>query len=193
MAMQSGKAARSGLLSVFTERIPDNVLLEPIEYLFADHCRQADMCHALKKFVDHLSETAPDQELAAAMLSCLENDLSLHIADEEVDLFPRLRVRAKPEDHITDLLRLIDREHSRDRTLAEDVRTGLKNIVNKGVVKSPNQFCRAASALVASHVSHLEWENAVLLPLARKCLTSEDLDAMGRSMAARRSIPYPGE
>ncbi|HEY9163335.1 MAG TPA: hemerythrin domain-containing protein [Magnetovibrio sp.] len=175
----------------FLERIPDNVLLEPIEYLFADHCRQADMCEVLKSFVVRHASTNPDVATAAKILHCLDVDMSMHIVDEEMDLFPRLRNRARPEDHFPELLRLLSKEHERDRVLSETVRAGLANIVQGKPLPNAEQFCRTATTLATGHLSHLNWENAVILPLARKRLTAEDLKAMGRTMASRRSIPYP--
>lgn len=189
--MQSGKHVRAGKTNAFTERIPDNVLLEPVDYLFADHCRQADMCEALRCFVDHYFDAPSDPALAADILSCLDNELNLHIEDEEQDLFPRLRACSKPEDHFPELLRLIGREHDRDQSLASEVRAGLSDVVHNRPLADPDRFCRAATALAASHVSHLEWENAVVLPLARKRLSAQDLEDMGRAMAFRRSITYP--
>lgn len=180
-------------LNSFMERIPDNVLLEPIEYIFADHCRQADMCETLREFAAQHGTSVPDLTTAERILHCLDVELNLHIADEEMDLFPRLRARALPEDHFPDLLRLLSKEHERDRALSETVRNRLARIVQGDPQGNPEPFRRAAVTLAASHLSHLNWENAVILPLARKRLTPDDLKAIGRAMALRRSIPYPGE
>ncbi len=38
------------------------------------------------------------------------------------------------------------------------------------------------------HERHLAWENEVVLPLASKRLSSDDLEELGRNMAARRRI-----
>lgn len=189
--MQAKQDTQSMLLGAFKERIPDNVLLEPLEYIFADHCRQADLCEALKSFATNYSGAAPNQDMAAVILRCLDVDLSLHIADEELDLFPRLSNRALAEDNFAELLRMLDQEHERDGVLVDEVRAGFACIADGGTLDNPDQFRRAVMTLAATHLSHLNWENSVVLPLARKRLTAEDLDAMGRTMAARRSIAYP--
>lgn len=191
--MPSERPPRSGCSDELAERIPDNVLLEPIEYLFADHCRQAILCDAIQNFAAHFFDTPPNPDRAAAILSCLEVDVNLHLADEELDLFPRLRTRAHADDHFPELLRLLNKEHGRDRTLAGEIGADLTRLAQKQPLEDPVRFCRSASALAASHLIHLEWENAVLLPLARLRLTNEDLNALGRTMAARRSIPYPAD
>ena len=191
--MPSERPLRSGCSDELAERIPDNILLEPIDYLFADHCRQAVLCDAIHHFVAHFFDDPLNPDRAATILSCLEIDVNLHIADEELDLFPRLRLRVKAADRFPELLRLLDKEHDRNRTLVEQVCADLKRLAQGQSLEDPDRFCRSASALAASHLSHLEWENAVLLPLARLRLTHEDLNAMGKTMAARRSVPYPGD
>lgn len=185
--MPAKRATHSALSGAFMERIPDNVLLEPIEYIFADHCRQADLCEALKAFAERSITSTPDPSVAAAMLHSIDVDLGLHIADEELDLFPRLRTRATPDDHFAELLRLLDQEHERDRLLADAVREGLVQIANHEPLADPERFRRAAASLVSAHISHLNWENAVVLPLARKRLTDDDLQAMTRTMSSRRA------
>lgn len=191
--MQAKRETQLPLTGVFVERIPDNVLLDPIDYIFADHCRQADLCEALKTLAAGYFANTPDLELARAVLHSLDIDLSLHIADEEMDLFPRLRARALPEDHFAELLRLLDQEHGRDRALVEEVRDDLSRIAKGDAPPDPDKFRRNAATFADMHLSHLNWENAVVLPLARKRLNGEDLTAMGRTMAARRSVPYPGD
>jgi len=191
--MPSERPHRSGCNDELAERIPDNILLEPIDYLFADHCRQAILCDELHHFVAHFFNAPPNPDRAAAILSCLKIDVNLHVADEELDLFPRLRMRVRAEDRFSELLRLLDKEHGRDHTLVEEVCADLTRLAQGQSLEDPDRFCRSASALAASHISHLEWENAVLLPLARLRLTNEDLNAMGKTMAARRSIAYPSD
>ena len=175
----------------FLERIPDNLLLEPIEYMFADHCRQAEMCRVLERLAAGSFVALPSPEAAAAILQCLTDDVALHIEDEEVDLFPRLRVRAAPTDHVADILALMDREHHRDQLLADEVGEALACIAKGEPPENLDAFRSAAERLAEMHTSHLNWENVVVLPLARKCLTKDDHDAMARTMAARRGIPLP--
>ncbi len=43
----------------------------------------------------------------------------------------------------------------------------------------------------ATQQRHLEWEDRVVLPLAQKRLSAEDLEQIGRNMAARRGLSYP--
>jgi len=180
------------LFGVQIERIPDNLLLEPIEYIFADHCRQRDMCAALKTLAKLSTSSDIAVEAAETILECLQRDLAHHIEDEERDLFPLLSKRAKAEDKFEDTLRLLGSEHLRDRELANEVIIGLKQIAQDGTLQDPHGFRTAAEMLSEIHLSHLNWENTVVLELARLRLSADDQRAMAKSMAARRGITLPG-
>jgi hemerythrin-like domain-containing protein len=38
---------------------------------------------------------------------------------------------------------------------------------------------------------HIVWENNIILPLARRRFSVEDMEEIGRDMAARRGLEYP--
>lgn len=197
--MPSKKDTKSAVLTersgAFAERIPDNVLLEPIAYIFADHCRFADMCDALNPFVAQRSsapDLAPDLGFATAILKCLKTDIPLHIADEDINLIPLLSARVLDEDHFDEILRLLDQEQSHDRLPIDPVRDGFACFVRQDVLDTPDVFYRAVETFSSLLLNHIHWENTVVLPLARKRLTAQDLTTMGRAMAARRDIDYPG-
>ncbi|HEY9080201.1 hemerythrin domain-containing protein [Magnetovibrio sp.] len=179
------------IFGVQIERIPDNLLLEPIEYIFADHCRQRDMCSALKSLTKMDLSTDIAIEAAEMILACLQHDLARHIEDEERDLFPLLKKRAKPEDKFDDTLRLLGSEHTRDRELANDVIAGLEQIAHAKPLPDLYRFRTSAEMLSEIHLSHLNWENNVVLELARLRLTDDDQRKMAKSMAARRGITLP--
>jgi len=182
----------SDLFGVQIERIPDNLLLEPIEYIFADHCRQRDMCSALKTLAKLSISSDIAVEAAETILECLQRDLTHHIEDEEKDLFPLLSKRAKTEDKFDDTLRLLGSEHLRDRELAGEVIVGLKQLAQGEPLQDPHGFRSAAEMLSEIHLSHLNWENTVVLELARLRLSPDDQRAMAKNMAARRGITLPG-
>ena len=191
--MKAHKGGDGGPDEAWLERIPDNLFLEPVDYLFADHCRQAELCQMLKTFVLSNHPMMLTTEFAQTMLRFLDDDLVLHIQDEEEDFLPRLKVRAEPADHFGDVLNLMDREHERDSLLAAEVRDGMALLASGKKPEDPDGFRNAVVMMAEMHLSHLNWENAILLPLARKWLKAPDLEAIGRSMAKRRGIPYPGD
>jgi iron-sulfur cluster repair protein YtfE (RIC family) len=66
--------------------------LDPIEFLYGEHERLRRQCeHLVRLAKDPVAAEAP--EIAAAILDYLENNLPLHRADEEEDLFPLLERR----------------------------------------------------------------------------------------------------
>lgn len=169
------------------EPIPENLLGEPVEYIFADHCRQMEMCEAVLSTTEDTFAVSPS--LARMLLLCLDNELLLHFEDEEQDLFPRLRARALAEDRFEDMLYLMQSEHAHCREMAAKVRDGLKACVVGAPVAQAEDWCKNLRILARTYLNTLKWENAAVLALARKRLSSEDTEALGQAMTARRKIP----
>jgi len=172
------------------ERIPDNLLREPVDYLFADHFRQRTLCNALKFLVDD-GEGRQSHQMAEAVLSYLSEDFLWHIQDEEIDLYPALRRRCRQEDDIDGVLDGLARDHTADEHLARGIVQDLNRIIDDGASAKRPSFDRLATAFVATEDRHLILENDLILPLARRRLTTEDLERIGRAMAARRGIVFP--
>src|SRR5262245_34009434 len=80
------------------ELLPENLFREPIDRLYADHFQLRRICDQLDQLAsERCAEQIPD--VANAVMTYLEHDLPLHIADEE-DLLPLLRTRCDPGDEI---------------------------------------------------------------------------------------------
>ncbi len=172
------------------ESLPENLFREPVEYIFADHFRQ-------RMYLAHLDDITAMQagalrrEEANQALHFLRSEMIWHLEDEEQDLFPLLRSRCKPEDDIDAALNLLSMEHERDANLAEIIIAGLEKISAGKSLTNKDEFSRAQAAFAEAHRRHLAWENGVVLPLARRRLSTADMADLGRSMAARRKIDYP--
>lgn len=169
------------------EPIPENLLGEPVEYIFADHCRQMEMCETVLNSTEDTFAVSPS--LARMLLLCLDNELLLHFEDEEQDLFPRLRARALAEDRFEDMLYLMQSEHDHCREMAAKVRNGLKASVVGAPMPEAEAWCKDLRILARTYLNTLRWENAAVLALARKRLSSEDNEALGQAMTARRKVP----
>ena len=102
-----------------------------------------------------------------------------------------LRLRCKPKDQIDEILVELDRDHAVERFLIRDIAVDLHVIADGTDLKSPARFLRSLCVFAEGHLRHLSWENKVVLPLAGKRLTPEDLEALGRNMAPRRGIDNP--
>lgn len=168
------------------ERSPPALLKEPLEFLFAEHYRHRQMC----KILDYLA-AAPVFEagLIASTDDFIRYDLALHVIDEEEDLFPLLRRRCSPEDDIEDVLGRLSADHALDQVLARAVRGVFSQALERRA--PPASIAGAPEALrqlARQEKSHMALENAVVMPLARRRLTPDDLDALGQRLAARRGV-----
>ena len=178
-----------------SERIPDNLLREPLVFVFADHVRQGVLCKAIENllaFSDNPGEMDGGlRDRAETVLTYLKYELPSHIADEENDILPLLRERTRPEDAFKDILRRIGRDHIEDNRRSQALIGGLEELVEGKGPEDPAAFSGTARLFAESHCNHLKWENEVLLPLAGKRLNENDLREISRSMAARRDLSVP--
>ena len=183
-------AAKSRTRAEKIEAIPENLFREPVDYLYADHFRQRVVCGLLDEIAgDHEAARVP--EIAGLVLDYLLRDLPQHVADEEQDLFPRLRARCRPEDEVERILMLLSEEHARDQEVVLALPAGLRSLVEGRPLPQPELFVQAASTFAECQRRHLAWEEGVIFPLARKRLQPDDLAELGRNMAARRGLSFP--
>lgn len=168
------------------ERAPPALLKEPLEYLFAEHYRHRHMCKVLEYLA---ATTAFEAGLIASTDDFIRYDLALHVIDEEEDLFPLLRRRCSEEDDIEDVLGRLSADHALDQELARAVRAVFAQALEKRL--APASIAGGAQALLhlaRQEKSHMALENAVVMPLARRRLTGDDLDALSLRLAARRGV-----
>ena len=186
--MNAQEESRALAIQALNEAPPPQQLLAPLDYIFAEHFRQRSLCRILVEIAD---ERIWDMEKAGAAARFLRGDFGLHVADEEEDLFPLLRRRAKPEDRIGAVLSQLSYEHAVSRadaaTLAEALSVALAGDLS---VPANRALCDRLRHFVANERSHLTTENAVVLPLARTRFSLLDLRSLARRMAARRGIDF---
>jgi hemerythrin-like domain-containing protein len=164
---------------------PAQRIVDPIEFLYAQHDRQLVICAALDRLAN-----APDgedaTETAQLVLDYAATEMPLHLADEEKDLFPRLIERCDPEDALDNIVDQLEHEHETDSALYHRLEHGLKAIARGAPLAHPEVFCSDAQSFSMLQRRHLNWENGTVLPLARQKLTPEDLAEMRDAMSARR-------
>lgn len=168
------------------ERSPPSLLNEPLEFLFAEHYRQRQMCRIL----EHLAATL---EFKPDLMRCVDDfiryDLALHVIDEEADLFPMLRRRCAQEDDVDAVLGRLAGEHALDQQLAGAVRVILSQALAARI--APSMIEGGAETmlnLARQEKSHMALENAVVMPLARRWLTRGDLATLSARFALRRGV-----
>ena len=166
--------------------IVDHALLaQPLEFILADHLRQRNLCCLLDRLAD---EPRFDEALAAAIADYVGDEMSIHVIDEEEDLFPLLRRRALPEDDVERVLGLLSREHSESDRLAEAIVGGLREAIVSGAAELDAELKDKLRAFARRERRHLAVENALVMPLAEVRLTVKDCEGLARRMAVRRGI-----
>lgn len=182
-------AAGRGAASLL-EHIPDNLLREPIDFLYAEHYRQLVLCD----LVDELAlgrgtlESASTRE---AVIGYLRRDLPRHMIDEEQDLFPRLRRRLRPEDGAEAILDFLSEKNQTELRRTTAVIQLLRRADSTGGPEGDPWVGQSLSAFAEGQRRRLAWENGFILPLARRRLTRADLALIGHNMARRRDIDFP--
>ncbi|MBK8545613.1 MAG: hemerythrin domain-containing protein [Caulobacteraceae bacterium] len=165
---------------------------DAIEFLLAEHLNHRRMCRALEELA---AASDFDVLVITALVDFIRFDLTLHVIDEEEDVFPLLRRRCLAEDEIEDVLGRLAREHAEDKSLSERVRDVLNACL---LVRRPPQAIEGgAEALVAfAHHErrHLALENAVIIPCAGAASARAILKCWaGGSMARRRRVAATGK
>lgn len=162
----------------------------PLEVLEACHVRITRQCDTLEKLLAHLHSHGADaqaQQAARAVMRYFDLAAVHHHDDEERNLFPLLEAANAPG--ACDLVETLTLEHDEQAQLWRGLRGQLAAIAAGQSV----ELDRArVNRFVESHRAHLAFENAHVLPLARSVLDSAALQRLGRAMAARRGVAYPG-
>ena len=178
------------------ESIPENLLREPVEYVFADHYRLRQVVATLDRFLTEGAFTSPLSEEVAAdtarIQAYLLDELPLHIADEEEGLFPCLERRRAGDNETEQILATLRQEHQEDFALLPTVTAGLDDLLAGREVAEKDVFETSVARFVDTQRRHIMWENNIVLPLARRYFEAEDMLAIGREMADRHGAEYPG-
>ena len=167
------------------EPLPEALLSDPLEYILADHLRQRVLCHLCDRLAD---ADCLDRDIAVEVADHIRNDFSIHVIDEEQDLFPLLRRRARPEDAIEVTLGELSGQHADGEALADEILRGLDACLDAPVCPLKPKLAKALKTFAHSERSHLALENAIIVPLARVRLTKKDLKELAARMAARRGV-----
>ncbi len=165
---------------------PTNLKLlgNPLEFIHEDHLREREICSE----IDVLAcSESPDPRVADQVLTYLNEELPLHLEDEEEDLFPLLKRRCEAEDEINKAIRRLSSEHDHADEDTPNVIEILRNITSGRNVNSEKK--RGTLTRYASRARrHLILENAIILPFAKLRLTQGDLETLTLRMMQRRGL-----
>ena len=88
------------------------------------------------------------------------------------------------------MLEELDRDHAVETYLMRMIVIDLKQVIGGRKLESASFFFDSLDLFARDQERHLIWENEVVLPLASKRFSSDDLEELGRNMAARRRITF---
>lgn len=160
----------------------------PLEMLLACHGKIQTQCATLHKLLLHLPSHGCDtqaRQAAQAILRYFDTAGQNHHDDEEQDLFPRLLATPNAEVHEL-IARLLDEHKVMDMTW-QQLRPLLLAIAED---RSEELDIKAVEHFILVHDRHISLENAQLLPLAAILLDHIQLEALSKSMAARRGVVF---
>lgn len=169
------------------DRLDPALLAHPLAYILADHHRHRALCSALEALGE---QSPPDAKLLTQVLHHLETEMARHRADEEEDLFPLLRARARDED-IERVLALLVREHRQDEIDTRIIAEGLTECRDQNAASLDLDLCERIRLFVRRQRRHLAVENAIVMPLAEARLGPADRRLIAENMARRRGFPAP--
>jgi hemerythrin-like domain-containing protein len=152
--------------------------------LRACHERIQRQCATLAKLATHLRHdglTDNARRAAADIHRYFSSAGQQHHADEEQDLFPRLRA----DPTLAGLLDSLAREHAEMDTLWQRLEPLL---AAPDTIHDLDAFTRLAGEFNALYAQHIARENSELLPHAEQLLSVEQQRDLGARMAARRGV-----
>ncbi len=157
---------------------------QPLAMLRACHERIQRQCATLAKLATHLRRdglTDAARQAAADIHRYFSSAGRRHHADEEQDLFPRLRT----EPALTGLLDTLTREHVAMESLWQRLEPLL---AAPDTIHDLDAFAGLAGEFNALYRQHIARENSELLPQAEQLLSVEQQRELGARMAARRGV-----
>lgn len=156
---------------------------DPLGLLAACHERMLGFCDLLERLDPWIEEHGLDQDAndgARSILRYFNTAARLHHEDEELDLFPLLR----GDEMLNTLINALQQEHRDLERLWGRLAGELDALLRSDY--EPGAFRAAATPFITAYLRHIHEENNTLLPRAAERLSEKQLQALGRSMAARR-------
>jgi pyridoxamine 5'-phosphate oxidase len=167
---------------------------DPVAMWMGCHRRIEKQLRTLARLPAHLADKGVDAEAstaAQAILAYFEKSAAYHHEDEDRDIFPLLDKRITDADELARFRELVEKlraEHARMAACWARLRKPLQGIAD-GIAKPLDPA--DVEAFRAIYETHIPSEDGAIPGLAKRYLTAADLEALGRSMAARRGVAYP--
>ena len=160
----------------------------PLERLVAEHRKQLELCDALELIADGLP-CRIDEKLLRRATGMLSRGLVAHFRFEEEVLFPLLRRRGADDPSLIAALDQLESEHRRDADLSDELAEELETVRRKGKVRNVEMLGYMLRGYFEGQRRHIEWENTVVLPAARRVLSAPDLQDLAARLPRDTAAP----
>jgi hemerythrin-like domain-containing protein len=160
--------------------------------LAACHERVERMLTLLGRLRAHLAQHGCDaqaRQAAADVMRYFDVAAPRHHEDEELHVFPPLLVAG--DEAVKAVVRRLQQDHLDMALNWAQARTVLDRVVQAGDGSGPVLNAHEEAALerfAGVYGRHIEDEDGLVYPQARRTLTQEALQAMGEDMMARRGV-----
>ena len=167
---------------------------DPIAMWMGCHRRIEKQLKTLSKLPAHVADKGVDAEAssaAQAILRYFEKSGPHHHEDEDRDLFPLIEKRLAGGDDLARFRALrarLEADHRSMEACWAKLRKPLQAIAD-GLAKPLD--AADVEAFRTIYESHIPAEDGAIPDLAKRYLSEADLEALGRSMAARRGVAFP--
>jgi hemerythrin-like domain-containing protein len=162
----------------------------PLEMLAACHERVQSQCATLLRLVPHVAAHGSDrvaQEAATAVMRYFDTAARHHHEDEEQDLFPALLESMAGSDAVC--LRELTAALCAEHRVLEARWQALRHVLQCVADGVPRLLAGPdVQRFVDLYAQHIAVEEAELLPMAARLLSSTELDRVGLAMRARRGL-----
>ena len=167
--------SNAGAMPIISSQLMD--LGDPIALIEREHALQLTFCDILENMADRLP-TEPDMNVVHTASRLLEKSMRPHNRLEDEVLFPLIAQRAGHEPGLIQACQQLKREHSEDTGLAVEINETLRGLQNDGGVSNPDMLGYLLRGYFSSQRRHITWENAVIVPAARRLFHKGDVDRL---------------
>lgn len=158
---------------------------DPLAVIIEDHALQLELCDLLECLADSLPDLNP--AIARSAAAILRQGFKPHLWLEEDMLFPLLRRRAPEGSPLRAIMQQLEAEHAADEGFGQELADELQLSADTGLVRNAEMVGYMLRGFFEHQRRHIEWEDSVLLPLARQTLTQADLaELQGWIMSSAR-------
>ena len=160
---------------------------DPLQMLRACHDKILQQCATLKKLDTHLRKNGCNtqtQQAASGILRYFDSAGQFHHQDEEENLFPALLTCS---DTDTGLLACPVAQHQEMLSAWTALRPVLLQVV---AGHEPSVDSALIENFIPRHTDHIAIENAQLLPMAARLLSTQQIMLLGRKMSERRGAKF---